>query len=466
MDGILLSATKVAYKLKVSEQYARKLMRDGKIKSEQVGKSWVTKEDNYKDYINSGEFLVNPDDKIRPSHEIPEIVALSFFSGAQGLDYGFSKTCVKPILACEINKDARSSILANDSDIGLIGDIWDATPERIYEYANLPMGYPVDIIIGGPNCQPMSTAGKRKGFADIRGEAFIRYIDVIEEIRPKYFILENVRGLLSVEAIFDDTNDKPVKGGVLHYTLNRFEKMGYAVSFQLYNAANFGAPQGRERIILLGKLGTEKLPYLTPTHSENGEYGLPKWRTLRDAIGDIQKGIHHYVDIPKGRKDWYTKIPEGGNWRSLSLEDQKKAMGNAYNSSGGKSGFFRRLDFNKVSPTLLTNPLMKATDLVHPTELRPLSIEEYSRIQGFPDDWHFCGKIVEQYRQIGNAVPTQLGEAIGRTIMADIRGKRLPQYEGFKFSRYKNTDEISFKSDYQKWTKDAMSKNLQMSLTI
>ena len=104
-------------------------------------------------------------------------------------------------------------------------------------------------------------------------------------------------------------------------------------------------------------------------------------------------------------------------------------MGSKLKLGGGKTGFYRRLSFNRPSPTLVTDPTMPATDLCHPTEDRPLSVEEYKRIQEFPDDWNICGPLNEQYKQIGNAVPIRLGEAIARTIVADMHGEKLPQDE-------------------------------------
>ena len=100
---------------------------------------------------------------------------------------------------------------------------------------------------------------------------------------------------------------------------------------------------------------------------------------------------------------------------------------------------------------------MPATDLCHPTENRPLSVEEYAAIQEFPQGWKICGPILEQYKQIGNAVPIKLGEAIGKTIIADMRGDSLPQYPNFPYSRYKNTNDIT-------WQR-AMTKILQSSIS-
>ena len=113
------------------------------------------------------------------------------------------------------------------------------------------------------------------------------------------------------------------------------------------------------------------------------------------------------------------------------------------------------MNFDKPSPTLVTNPTMPATDLCHPIENRPLSVEEYSRIQEFPDDWVICGPILEQYKQIGNAVPIKLGEAIAKTILSDIKGEKLPQINGFPYSRYKNTNDITWRITMNKALKKA-----------
>ncbi|MFP4300304.1 MAG: DNA cytosine methyltransferase, partial [Spirulinaceae cyanobacterium] len=119
----------------------------------------------------------------------------------------------------------------------------------------------------------------------------------------------------------------------------------------------------------------------------------------------------------------YLKLLKAGqNWRSLPKELQPEAMGGAYQSGGGKVGFYRRLAWDKPSPTITTSPHQKATDMCHPVELRPLSVRECARIQTFPDDWQFCGSITSKYRQIGNAVPVKLAEAIGQHLVRIATG--------------------------------------------
>ncbi|MRM79004.1 DNA (cytosine-5-)-methyltransferase [Lactococcus lactis subsp. cremoris] len=458
----------IAKRLKISEQYARRLMKSGKIKSKSENRSWYTSSEELENFLSTGEYVINPDDRKRQTKELPDIVALSFFSGGMGLDIGIKQAGITPLLACEINKEARATIVENDKEIGLVGDIWKCSPEKIRDYARIPQNRKIDLIFGGPPCQAFSTAGNRKGFEDARGDLFIRFLDIISDLQPKYAVIENVRGLQTTEAVLEDTNGVPVKGGVLHYGIERLKEAGYSVSFDLYNAANFGAPQKRERFVIIAKLGNEKVPYLTPTNSENGEFGLPAWKTVGDAILDIQDKEMNYTEIPKNRKEWYKKIPEGGNWKSLTDEEQREAMGKKYFMGGGKTGFYRRLSFSQPSPTLVTVPTMPATDLIHPTKLRPLSVEEYARIQGFPDNWKFCGKLTEKYKQIGNAVPIKLGEAIGKTILDDMNGIKNNNFEGFKYSRYKNTSDSSFPDLYKKNLEKAISssKNEQLTLNI
>ncbi len=113
----------------------------------------------------------------------------------------------------------------------------------------------------------------------------------------------------------------------------------------------------------------------------------------------------------------------GQNWRDLPVEIQAEAMGASWFAGGGRTGFYRRLSWNKPSPTLVTRPTMPATDLCHPDELRPLSVEEYAAIQTFPEDYVFCGKLDDQYRQIGNAVPCLFGDAIARHLIAFYEGQ-------------------------------------------
>lgn len=446
----LLTANDVAKRIKVTSQYVRKLISEKKLEATRIGSQWVVSPEALERYIIDYDVSIEPDDHPRTGSEIPEIVALSFFSGAMGLDIGMAQGGIKAILACEFNKYCRMTINENEPDMALIGDINAYTPEEILKMANLPEGTKVDVIFGGPPCQAFSTAGARRALNDERGNVFLRYIEVVKAIKPTYVVIENVRGLLSAPYPYGDIAE-PIKGGALCVIMDRLEEAGYTMSFELYNAANFGAPQIRERVVMIGKRGTEKVSYLEPTHDEKSSFGLQPWRTLKDAFKSLPENVtHHAIEFPEKRLKYYRMLKEGQYWKDLPPEMQKEAMGNVYLLGGGRTGFYRRLGYNRPSPTLVTNPAMPATDLCHPTEERPISVEEYSCIQEFPASWKICGPILEQYKQIGNAVPIKLGEAIARRILADMHGEKYTPPKGYAYSRYKNTSEVEWKRQMAK----------------
>ncbi|HDR1580036.1 TPA: DNA cytosine methyltransferase [Pasteurella multocida] len=367
---------------------------------------------------------------------------ISFFSGALGLDLGLEKGGLNPLLFCEVDKHCQQTIKKNKPNVPLVGDIREQTAEKILEILSQSgKNQKIDLVVGGPPCQAFSTAGARKSFEDDRGNVFLHFLKIATDLKPKYIVIENVRGLLS--ATYSPSNKESKKGSALEYIVNFLEEKGYQVSFNLYNAANFGVPQIRERVVIIASSTGSKVPYLQPTHEENSKFDLKPWRTLKDTILDIpaEKNLA-CAAFPEKRLKYYRLLTAGQNWKNLPLELQKEAMGKSFELGGGKTGFLRRLDWNKPSPTLVTSPTMPATDLAHPVEDRPLSVAEYARIQQFPDHWVFSGKLTEQYKQIGNAVPCGLGFAIAKAILNHHQGIEPTQkFEGFKYSRYKFTNE-------------------------
>jgi DNA (cytosine-5)-methyltransferase 1 len=378
-----------------------------------------------------------------------EFKALSFFSGAMGLDLGLERAGVDTRLACEFDKWARQTIATNRPDIPVLGDIWKYNAQDILDLAGIREGEEVDLIAGGPPCQAFSTAGARRGFDDLRGNVFLHYIDLIGELRPRYAVIENVRGLLSMPvsepqalALFEETGiDFSMKHGAIRLVAHRLRESGYSVSFNLYNSANFGTPQNRERVVIIASREGGPVPYLKPTHSDDPSTGLPAWKTVRETFSAMPKGEPHFIPFPESRLRYYRLLGPGQYWKDLPKDLQPEAMGGSYPLPGGKTGFYRRISWDRPSPTLVTHPAMPATDLGHPVEDRPLSVEEYKRIQQFPDEWMIAGNLQQQYKQIGNAVPLGLGEAIGRAIVAHSRGEMSTVPDGFKYSRYKLTSD-------------------------
>ncbi|MBO1436942.1 DNA cytosine methyltransferase [Meiothermus sp. CFH 77666] len=361
---------------------------------------------------------------------------ISLFSGAMGLDLGLEQAGFETLAFVELDPIARQTIHINLSRLGrnatVFEDVTQVTAQDLLDATNLRVGE-VTLVSGGPPCQPFSTAGRRAAIQDPRGSLFRDFIRLIEGIRPRFFVMENVRGILSAairhrpiaergkEARPLEPDELP--GSAFQVILDEFTRLGYSYVYGLLNAANYGVPQIRERVIIIGSRDHEPVALPQPTHSRSG-IGLPKWRTLREALANLSDPEPQFPPYPDSRLRFLQLIPEGGNWRNLPRELLPEAMGGALNSGGGKVGFYRRLAWDKPSPTITTSPAQKATDMCHPSELRPISVREAARIQGFPDDWIFYGSMADQYRQIGNAVPPRLGKAIGDSIVATIMGEK------------------------------------------
>ncbi|WP_288398325.1 DNA cytosine methyltransferase [uncultured Serratia sp.] len=444
----VITVSEASKALGVTPQHIRVMCKKGQLDAYQSGRTWLIHSKSVEKVCliekNKDQYTTIDTIGNKPK-------ALSFFSGAMGLDLGIEKAGFETLLACEIDKSARETILANKPGIALIGDIRDYTSEKILELAGITNGEDIDLIMGGPPCQAFSTAGKRLGLEDERGNVFIKFLDIVLDIRPKYIVIENVRGLLSAPMKHRPHNERgddlpPLKseeqpGGVLNYIYRIIENSGYKISFNLYNSANFGVPQTRERVIIICCRDGDKVPYLEPTHSDDNIFGLPRWLTFKDAVTSLKQDAHEHISFPEKRLKYYRILKSGQYWKHLPENLQKEALGKSFYLGGGKTGFLRRIDWNKPSPTLVTHPAMPATDLAHPEELRPLSIQEYKVIQQFPDEWIIKGKLLDKYKQLGNAVPVGLGYAVGKIILKHMQGKEIKIIPGFKYSRYKKTSD-------------------------
>lgn len=347
---------------------------------------------------------------------------ISLFSGAMGLDLGLKKAGLNIVLGQDSNLDCVATMKANGCNV-YAGDIREIDPQNLLEQAKMQIGEPF-LICGGPPCQPFSTAGKRLGINDPRGSLFMEFIRMIDYIRPRFFVMENVKGIMSAPLKHIPIKDRGANykrdefGTVLDVVLSEFKKLGYKTVYGVLDAVNYGSPQFRERFILIGSRDCEEIFLPFPTHFQTHQNPEYRWRTIADVFNDINPNDNEVATLSEERMEYLRQIPEGGNWRDLPTDQIKGAMGGAYTSGGGKAGFYRRLSFNQPSPTVVTSPVQKATMMCHPTENRPLSVRECARIQQFPDDWIFTGATVAKYRQIGNAVPVGLGEAIGKAIIA------------------------------------------------
>lgn len=375
---------------------------------------------------------------------------ISLFSGAMGLDIGLGKAGLNVVIGQDFEPSCVETMKVNGHNV-LGGDIRDIKPETLLELTGLHVGEPF-MICGGPPCQPFSTAGKRLGINDPRGSLFMDFIRMIDYIRPRFFIMENVKGIVSAplkhvpkkERVRDDAEQK--LGTVLDVILSEFSKLGYKTVYGILDAVNYGVPQFRERFVLIGSRDNEDIFLPIPTHFQMHQNSDYRWKTVGEAIKDLESNPGEYTRLSGDRKKYLHMVPEGGNWRDLPQEIIPVAMGGAYESGGGKVGFYRRLSYEQPSPTITTSPAQKATMLCHPKKDRPLSIKEYARIQQFPDDWTFTGTISAQYRQIGNAVPVGLAEAIGRAIISTANKTSTIETKRFRgtsvHNRIKNAIEL------------------------
>lgn len=345
-------------------------------------------------------------DAVAPSRQV-----LSFFSGAMGLDIGLIEAGLIVTIGQELDKKAADTITKNGHMV-VGGDLralleHDPKLKSMLDPAGMVTGDPF-AVVGGPPCQPFSTAGRRRGVEDERGLLVFDYLRAVRVLQPRFVVLENVKGLTSAPG---------QNGGTLvDEIIAVLSSMGYSTTWAVVDAVHYGAPQFRERLLIIASRDHEPIFIPAPTHFQHHQDASYRWRTLGDAIRDLQNVEQESSLFAPKIQQVLDRIPAGGNWRSLPADIAEVAMGGAWTSGGGKVGFFRRLSYAEPSPTLLTSPVQKATMLAHPILSRPLSVHEYARVQGFPDDWTFVGSTTDKYKQIGNAVPIALGRAIGQML--------------------------------------------------
>lgn len=279
-------------------------------------------------------------------------------------------------------------------------DIEKISSFNLEEYFNIRKGE-LDLLSGGAPCQSFSYAGKRLGLEDARGTLFYHYALFLEKLKPKMFIFENVKGLL--------THDK---GRTYETILDIFEQAGYFIpenQKKVLNAWDYGVAQKRERLITIGirkDLVKEK----------TFEFPVPhKYKpVLRDILTDCPKSIG--ASYSESKKKIFEMVPPGGYWKDIPEAVAKEYMKSCWNMGGGRTGILRRLSLDEPSLTVLTSPSQKQTERCHPIEVRPFTVRENARCQSFPDDWEFVGSVGEQYKQVGNAVPVNLAYEIGKKI--------------------------------------------------
>lgn len=390
------------------------------------------------------------------------LAVISLFTGAGGLDLGL-KQAGKGKLEfrawVESDPDCQQTLLTNrmvSRKRGtLFGDIETVQPAELMKAARLA-AEETFLLAGGPPCQAFSTAGLRASINAPAGRVVHAYFNMVRHLRPRFFLFENVRGLLSAALEHrpltershpQEVPDRPEQrlGSVLSMVvLPTFSRLGYEVVYGLLCSADYGTAQIRHRVFILGSRDRElgsgifrkitsrpptTLDLVPPTHHRLAPYPpIAPWRTLRDAIGNLPPELstpeNSYTYSPE-RAAIFRRIPPGENWKYVRDNPSKfpqtflkQIMGSAINSGGGKEGFWRRLSWNGPVPTLTAQPQQLASSLCHPEFERPLSIPEYAALQDFPSSYQFVGSKSSRYRQIGNAVPVRMARAVASSLLA------------------------------------------------
>lgn len=328
---------------------------------------------------------------------------VELFAGAGGLALGLEKAGFNTIGLVELDRFACSTLRENRRHWNVIqDDIVNVSEAGISSLINTTEE--IDLLSGGYPCQAFSYAGKKMGLNDIRGTMFYYYSRILDELKPKMFLAENVRGLVNHD-----------KGQTLETMLEVFAELGYTVKWKVLNAMNYNVAQKRERIVIVG-IRNDLVA------AAKGGYKFPQAHhqrlTLRDVLRDVPASDG--AQYPVYKRQVLDLVPPGGYWRDLPEPIKREYMGKSYYSSGGRTGMARRISWDEPSLTLTCSPAQKQTERCHPDETRPFTVREYARIQSFPDDWVFEGSTANQYKQIGNAVPVNFARAIGLSIIETL----------------------------------------------
>lgn len=349
------------------------------------------------------------------------LTAIDLFSGAGGLSTGLERAGWRTVAAVDSNPDCIATMERNQSSripvpggggrryleatriiYGGVGDI-RASDLR-------PVGasrrWRPDLLAGGPPCQPFSPAGRMEGLEDPRGQLFLQFVRLASELRPRFILFENVAGLVTAKS------PRGVPGGVLRLVHRSFEELGYACRFDLVNAADYGAPQRRVRLLMIAS-ATEALPeFPHPTHHKMGDHERRRWVTLSEFLAVQPRPDPADIVRPsKSRADALALLVPGTGLRATGIVEA--------NRPGGHWGY--RQDCFLADPELPARTIRAAStpDWVFDSHgrLRRLTWRECAGLQGFPGEWAFSGTVASKFRQIGNAVQGQMAEAVGRALL-------------------------------------------------
>ncbi len=349
---------------------------------------------------------------------------MDLFAGVGGLSYGFAELPEFEIVAAnEIEGEIAKAYMLNHPSVTMLNsDIQNLTEEILREALK---GEKIDIVVGGPPCQSYSTLGKRR--MDDRANLFMEYKRVLNILKPRAFVFENVVGILSMD-----------KGRLFAQVQKEFEELGYTLKYKVLNAVEYGVPQQRERVILVGFKGENTFEYPAPTHGE----GLKPFVTLRQAIGDLPilksgQASDRYAYEPDNDFLRFVRksngeltehcAPKNGEHLITIMETLKdgQSKDDLPEDIRPKSGYgntYAKLWWDRPSTTITRNfACPSSSRCIHPRDSRAMTIREGARLQSFPDDYRFYGSDGMKRLEIGNAVPPLLSMAIAKQMAKALK---------------------------------------------
>lgn len=349
--------------------------------------------------------MAQPKKKKGAASEVPTVVDL--FCGAGGMTLGFARAGFRPVFAIDADRHAIDTYRLNFGDHGVCGDI--------RQVETFPAA---DVVIGGPPCQGFSRLGKQthgkptaKSYEG--NDLWKEYMRCVEQVRPKLFVVENVSDFF--------------KHFAWEGIQREAKRLGYELAHGVLMAADYGVAQKRQRAIIVGsRVGKPRLP--SPTHQQDvGLFDLPRWRTVRDAIGDLpleptNENRHDFRNASALSIERYKAIPPGGNRRNLPDHLNLPCWINKNPNSGGSADLMGRLWWDRPALTIRTEFLKPQKGrYLHPEAHRAITVREGARLQSFPDDFEFAGSNYQAAKQIGNAVPPGLAHAIALEVLKQLR---------------------------------------------
>ena len=364
---------------------------------------------------------------------------IDLFAGVGGLSFGFNEIEEFEIVAAnEILPVMAEAYELNHPGVKIYNeDIRDFNKEKVFKDLRISNKEEIEIIIGGPPCQAYSTVGKRL-IEDPRGKLFKEYFRIIKEFKPRIFLYENVMGLLSMK-----------KGELVKTIIELFKSLDYEVKLEVLNAVDYGVPQTRKRIIIVGTKGDKEFKYPEKTHFEDSENklfdqkGKNRFITLGEAISDlplIESGEERKEYSLKPQNQYQKKMREKTNcvltehfstrngqkmidlMRALPVGGTPKDLPEELRPKSGFPNTYSRLWWDKPSTTITRNfSTPSSSRCIHPKCARPLTIREAARLQSFPDHFKFFGNTAAKRLQIGNAVPPLLSRELAKSVLEHLK---------------------------------------------